>query len=205
MGWKAAASFGGTAISSALGMSEAAKNRKFQKHMYKHRFQYSMQDMRKAGLNPMLAAGMGLGGGGSPSGSMASIPDLGRAGATAVEEGKAGQSKKLMASQRAQITQAIATSAAQANTYETQASLNRAAGLKMVQDTATSAAQERNLNASAIMTTYGHTGAALQADIDASEWGRGTAKLERGTRLIPNLGILLGGGRRGKSKKQRSR
>ena len=50
---------------------EARRNRDFQERMYKNRFQYSMDDMKSAGLNPMLAAGMGLGGGSSPSGSMA--------------------------------------------------------------------------------------------------------------------------------------
>lgn len=52
---------------------EAAKNRAFQRRMYKHRYQFTVEDMRKAGLNPALAYQQG--GGGAPSGSMASQDD----------------------------------------------------------------------------------------------------------------------------------
>lgn len=48
---------------------QAKKQREFQERMFKNRFRYTMTDMRAAGLNPILAAGMGLGGGGSPSGA----------------------------------------------------------------------------------------------------------------------------------------
>lgn len=71
---------GGGVASAAMMAREAKKNRKFQKKMYRHRYQYTVKDMRKAGINPILAAGSGLGGGGSPSGSMASQPDLSRIG-----------------------------------------------------------------------------------------------------------------------------
>lgn len=36
---------------------QAAKNRAFQENMFKHRYQWQMQDMEAAGLNPMLAFG----------------------------------------------------------------------------------------------------------------------------------------------------
>lgn len=50
----------------------AADNREWQEKMYKNRFQYSMEDMKAAGLNPILAASMGLGGGQVPSGGVSS-------------------------------------------------------------------------------------------------------------------------------------
>lgn len=63
------------AISSAFGRSSANKaarsNRRFQKHMYQHRYQYQMEDMAKAGLNPILAYQQGAGG--TPSGAQANI------------------------------------------------------------------------------------------------------------------------------------
>lgn len=65
-------------IGSAIGQAafnarQAKKNRKFQKHMYRNRYRYTVEDMKAAGINPILAAGSGLGGGGSPSGSAASM------------------------------------------------------------------------------------------------------------------------------------
>lgn len=88
----------GGATSAALAAREAAKNRRFQKKMYKNRFKYSMADMRRSGLNPILAASSGLGGGGSPSGSMASMPDLGNTASQAI---KTGSEKKQRTAQTA--------------------------------------------------------------------------------------------------------
>ena len=48
--------FGG-GIDAAVSAKIAADNRKFQERMTRHRYRYQMEDMRLAGLNPMLAAG----------------------------------------------------------------------------------------------------------------------------------------------------
>lgn len=50
---------------------QAARNRAFQERMTRNRYQYTMEDMRKAGLNPMLAFSQG--GGSAPAGSTAQI------------------------------------------------------------------------------------------------------------------------------------
>jgi len=50
---------------------QAAKNRSFQKHMFRHRYQYQVEDLRKAGLNPMLAYMQSPGS--APAGAMAKI------------------------------------------------------------------------------------------------------------------------------------
>lgn len=47
---------------------QAAKQRSFQERMFRHRYQYTMEDMKAAGLNPMLAYQQG---GGSPGGGTA--------------------------------------------------------------------------------------------------------------------------------------
>lgn len=60
------------AISSAR---QAAKNRRFQEKMYKHRYQYQRDDMLAAGLNPTLMFQNAPPG--PPSGSMATFGDLG--------------------------------------------------------------------------------------------------------------------------------
>jgi len=75
--------------SSNQARAEAAKNREFQHDMYmdfqKHRFKYTVDSLREAGLNPILAAGGGLGASGSaPSGSAGSPPPV-RTGASALD------------------------------------------------------------------------------------------------------------------------
>jgi len=66
----------GSAISAGVSAKIASQNRKFQERMTRHRYQYQMEDMRKAGLNPMLAAGASPPA--SPPGAMAQIPDFGK-------------------------------------------------------------------------------------------------------------------------------
>lgn len=65
----------GSGISTALGVREAAKNRKFQKEMSDTEHQRSVEDLRKAGLNPALAAMSG--GASTPSGSVGDVGDFG--------------------------------------------------------------------------------------------------------------------------------
>lgn len=47
--------------------AEAQRNREFQQAMYQHRYQWQMEDMRRAGLNPILSYKMGAPSGASPS------------------------------------------------------------------------------------------------------------------------------------------
>lgn len=80
---------GGSAISSAWAAKEAKKNRKFQERMSSSAHQRQVKDLRRAGLNPILAANKGAS---TPGGSAAQIHDMGRAGA-------AGASMALIAAQ----------------------------------------------------------------------------------------------------------
>ena len=78
---------GGSAITAGVSAKIAAQNRAFQERMTKHRYQYQMEDMRKAGLNPMLAFGQSPPA--APPGAMAQIPDFGASisrGASALAE-----------------------------------------------------------------------------------------------------------------------
>lgn len=79
MAWDAFISGGlglaGSLASAALSAEQAAKQRKFQERMYKHRYRYTMADMEKAGLNPIL---MQPGVGSAPAGAMGQVPDLGQ-------------------------------------------------------------------------------------------------------------------------------
>ncbi|AYP28785.1 MAG: minor capsid protein [Microviridae sp.] len=65
-----AGNIAGGVIGNKASAHEAARNRQFQKRMYRHRYQYTVQDMQKAGLNPALAYQQGAGS--APSGSTAS-------------------------------------------------------------------------------------------------------------------------------------
>lgn len=66
--------------SSALGAhfahTQAKKARQFTREVYHNRYQWTMSDMRAAGLNPILAYSQGTGGGvgGGPQASSPSIP-----------------------------------------------------------------------------------------------------------------------------------
>lgn len=59
----------GAHATNAFNAAEAQKNRDFQERMYKHRHQYEVEDLLKAGLNPVLSAKYG--GGSVPTGATA--------------------------------------------------------------------------------------------------------------------------------------
>lgn len=67
--------------SQSFNSAEAAANRAWQERMYRDRYQIQMEDMRRAGLNPMLAAGASPPG--APGGSAASSGIGGGAGGAA--------------------------------------------------------------------------------------------------------------------------
>jgi len=100
-------------IQNFLSIREAAKQRKFIKKMYRHRYQYQMEDMRKAGLNPILSYAQA-----PPTGPGGSIPNLvaadiagGAAKGAAAGESTARTGR--VSSERELIKQQTTTSAAQ--------------------------------------------------------------------------------------------
>lgn len=63
-GWAAAANFAGGIGSSALSLLASKRAIKFQKEAMKNRHQWEVEDLRKAGLNPILSANNGASTGG---------------------------------------------------------------------------------------------------------------------------------------------
>ena len=95
MAWQAALPLVGNIIEGKFSRDQARKQMRFQEDMSNTAYQRAMEDMRKAGLNPILAGK--LGGASTPPGSMAKTPDFG--GTTA----KAIANKQLRALQESQI------------------------------------------------------------------------------------------------------
>lgn len=71
------------AISGGGAMQASAMSAKAQKQMYQHRYQWTMKDLRKAGLNPMLAIQQGA--------PVPNSPNIQNVGEAAVRGAAAGQ------------------------------------------------------------------------------------------------------------------
>ncbi|ALS03693.1 VP2 [Gokushovirus WZ-2015a] len=118
--------FGGL-FAGSQNQASARAQMAFQERMFRHRYRYTMQDMRKAGLNPILAAEMG--GGSAPSGAGFSYPNIG--------EGTAASARQLamdiagiqlMNAQRAQALARTAESMAGARDTNAAAVIKEAEG-----------------------------------------------------------------------------
>lgn len=118
----AAGGIGGALTGGLIAANSAKKQRKFankqakmsrswQKKMYKTRYQHTMVDMKKAGLNPILAYKQGTGGG-VPSGAMASSA-LGQEAQASAQGASKGIEAAIAIATRRKIDQDTATSAAQ--------------------------------------------------------------------------------------------
>lgn len=145
MGWGyavgAAVDAAATAYQNRSAKAEAHRNRKFQERMYKNRYTYAVDDLKRAGLNPILAAGS-LGGGGSPAGSMANIQkaDVSGAISSAASAKRANTERQMLDDQmkyvRSQtalnnkqmkkIEQEVLTSKSLEDNYKSSAEKNRA-------------------------------------------------------------------------------
>jgi hypothetical protein len=75
--WQALAAIGGTIYSANQAKKRAKEQMAFQERMSNSAVQRQMQDMRQAGINPILAGKYG--GASSPTGAMAQTPDFGGA------------------------------------------------------------------------------------------------------------------------------
>lgn len=66
-GIAAAGQIGGALVANYGARKESYRARRFQRQVLQNSVQWKVADLKKAGLNPILAAGGGLGGSGAPS------------------------------------------------------------------------------------------------------------------------------------------
>lgn len=78
MAWQALASIGGALFSAQQAKSRAKDQMNFQANMSNTAYQRAVADMRRAGINPIMASK--LGGASTPTGAMAPVPDFSSVG-----------------------------------------------------------------------------------------------------------------------------
>lgn len=98
------ASIIGGALSNSADRHAATVANQRNQYNYQHRYQWSMEDMQKAGLNPMLAATSGIGGSVNGASALASQYNLGEGVTAGMSSQAAGNSAKA-ANRQAQVAE----------------------------------------------------------------------------------------------------
>lgn len=146
--------------------SAAKQDREWQERMSNTAYQRSMDDMRKAGLNPMLAYSQG--GAATGKGAMAGVENIGAGIDKAVQTGlgakRLQQDIEVLKASKLKID-------AEAQRSQTGAAVDRATVLRLHQDTLTSAANQAQTETNNQLLKLSIPGAANQAAIESGTMG----------------------------------
>lgn len=168
--------------------------------MYKHRYQWAVRDLKKANLNPLLAIGGGLSGGGAPTSFPYAQMDLGGALesgiATAKDVGRYKDEMDILRSQKESAREGAHEAGARASQATTDAAIARDFARKQVEQAL--AANAADIDNKRAQTRIANAEAAL-AEADAAfystEFGRNLRSFERSissvqgvTRFLPFVG-----------------
>lgn len=195
----------GTAISTALGVREASKNRAFQERMSSSAHQREVADLKMAGLNPALSArGSGAS---TPGGSVGQVEDLGEGASKSISSALAVRQSRAQIGLIEAQTDREASSAALLNVQaqEAHGNLGLAAGETRLRTALAelNLSERRNLFAPTIARAYAEIesmGSAARAararsalDEFASQGAMNAADVEKLISRMPEWLRLFGG------------
>lgn len=163
---------------------QARKQRSFQERMFKNRYQYTMADMRSAGLNPILAYKQG--GGSAPSGAMAQIPNVATSATSAAMQNRMERKQLVLMDQTLEKEGALADQATAAT-----ADLTSAAKLKEYQ-AATQESQRDLIRTQDRIARLSVPRLEIERDWYESGIGRKALQAELGSRAVGAVGDAAG-------------
>lgn len=167
------------------GRKAAAKQRQFQERMSNTAYQRGMQDMKMAGLNPILAYKQGPAS--SPIGGMPHFTSTGDIVQTALNAKDVSTKAKTGRSTVATGASTRSMLSAQTGKLTSAAVVDMETAKRLRADTITSAAHARKINAEASITEARLPGELIEMNIDQSTSGRWARNAARWTKQLPSI------------------
>lgn len=138
----------GGGLQNSANSAAAAQANSWNKENYQHRYQWAVEDMRKAGLNPILAATQGIAGNVNGASALAASNTMGQSVSAGMSAGAAAESASA-AKKQANTAQSLADSQIQLNQANAAAAAASASGQQQTNqffmDTYNQRLQEYNL------------------------------------------------------------